>query len=165
MTDIDPIAWQLESEFIGCGLGSEVFELVDCVELPAELTAHAEAASQDTDFDGTWDDWLGYLSAHDLLLPIEQSCDSTGLLLPWELRCLRLQTLPADLAFPLAVFLKECPRHARALLIHHVFWLVRFERVRRQGTPTLNLRALALPDDDAPAFFRPPVLTLRNYGR
>jgi len=95
------------------------------------------------------------LSERDLLLPIEQSCDADGLLLCWDMRAVRLQTLPLATLAKLHFFLDRCPRHTRALLVHDVFWLVRFERIHRQGTPMWTMTDTVTESDEEPAFFRP----------
>lgn len=163
--DIDPLSWYAEGEAITCGLDADVFELVDCVELPDELLADKALANADPSFDASWDEWFEYLHNSELLLPVEQCCGCTGLLLAWDMRGVRLKTLPEDLLARLHTFFDDCPPHTRALLSHHVFWLVRFERIRRTGQPTFCLSSVQIPNDEQPAFFRPSLLTLRNSGR
>jgi hypothetical protein len=165
MDDIDPEAWRIEGESVLCGLDCEVYELADCVELPDELEVQATLADCDPGHEENWDEWFEFIHNSDLLLPVEQSCNSEGLLLPWDMRGVRLWTLPADLLSKLHLFFDECPRHTQALLVNHVFWLVRFERVRRLGSPILRLQDVEFPDEEEPAFFRPNLLTIRYSGR
>lgn len=158
-------AWRIESESLTCGLDAHVYELVDCVKLPGELCAHAEGAEADTAHETAFDAWLMYLWERDLLLPIEQSCNPEGLLLPWDMRGVRLRTLPPDMLGHLHYFFENCPRHTRALVTHYAFWLVRFERVHRRGTPEWTTDDVDTAEDDEPSFFRPPLLVVRRYGR
>lgn len=160
-----PHPWHIEAEAISLGLTEHVFELADCVEWPAEFAAHAQAADADPDHAAGFDEWMAYLSEHDLLLPVEQSCDSQGLLLPWDMRGVRLQTVPVATLGRLHLFFEKCPRHTRALLVHNVFWLVRFERVQRRGTAKWSVNDVVFPDLEEPAFFKPNRLTLRNSAR
>lgn len=132
--------WEEESQEIWFGIDRYIEELAGSVELPAELLAHEEAAGQDDDFADSFDEWFGYLQSHSLLLAIEQSCEEQGILLPADQRALRLCILPTELQSALGVFMRVCPRHVRALLIHEVYWLVRFERINRTGSPELRLR-------------------------
>ena len=148
-----------------CGLDADVYELADCVELPDELLSDAEQAEADLNFESDWDEWFEYLHNSELLLPVEQSCGSDGLLLPLDMRGVRLWTLPSELLIRLREFFDECPAHTKTLLVHHVFWLVRFERIRRRGTPNFDLRQVEIPDGEKPAFFRPNRLTVRFSGR
>lgn len=122
-------AWVIEGTEGYLGLNAHVFDLTRCVELPHELLAHAEAAEVDPDSETESQEWLEYLMEQLLLLPIEQSCNAEGLLLPWDMRAVRLKSLPADLLAKLHFFFDNCPRHTRALLVHEAFWLVRFERL------------------------------------
>jgi hypothetical protein len=158
-------AWFIEGTAGYCGLNEHVFDLVRCVELPLELLAHAEAAEQDPEYETQSNEWLEYLMEQLLLLPIEQSCNAEGLLLPWDMRAVRLSTLPADLLAKLHFFFDSCPRHTRALLVHEVFWLVRFERLQRRDTVAWTVDDEEIPEeDDEPAFFRPNLMTVRRYS-
>ena len=165
MRDEIPDPWQVESEAISLGLTDHVFELVDCVEMPAELAAHVQAADADPDHAAGFDEWMAYLSEHDLLLPVEQSCDSQGLLLPWDMRGVRLQTVPLATLSRLQLFFEKCPRHTRAPLVHYVYWLVRFERVQRRGTAVWKVNDVVFRNLEEPAFFKPNRLTPRHSAR
>lgn len=158
-------AWETEERSISEGLTDDVFDMVDCVELPAELTVHAEAADLDPKHDQTFDEWCAYLSERDLFLPVEQSCDANGLLLGWDMRAVRLGTLPPRMLGQLHLFFEKCPRHTRALMVHWIFWLVRFERINRRGTPAWTLADTVLDGYEEPAFFRPGRLTIRSQLR
>lgn len=129
--------WRCEDESIVCNIDADIEELVDCVELPAELCAHREAASMDVSFEATCTSWYGYVHDNGLMLALEQSCDDQGLLLAAEMRALRLNFMPASLEHKLGVFMQRCPRHVRTLIVHEVFWQVRFERIRRISSPVL----------------------------
>lgn len=132
--------WEELHQEIWFGIDRHIRELAGSVELPAELLAHLEAAAQDEAFAESLDEWFGYLQSHHLLLAIEQSCCEQGMLLPADQRALRLCIVPTELQSALGVFMRRCPRHLRALLIHEVYWLVRFERVHRTGLPELRRR-------------------------
>lgn len=158
-------AWFIEGTEGYLGLNEHFFELARCVELPLELLAHAEAAEQDPEHEAEFHEWLEYLMEQLLLLPIEQSCDAEGLLLPWDMRAVRLSTLPGDLLAKLHFFFDACPRHTRALLVHEVFWLVRFERLQRSDSVAWTVHDVEIPEEDEePAFFRPNLMTARRYS-
>lgn len=132
--------WEELHQEIWFGIDRHIEQLAGCVEQPAELLAHEEAAALDESFSESFDEWFGYLQSHSLLLAIEQSCDEQGILLPADQRALRLCIVPTELQSALGVFMRVCPRHVRALLIHEVYWLVRFERIHRTGLPELRRR-------------------------
>ena len=157
-------AWQIEERSLGEGLTADTFDMADCVELPSELCAHAEAADADLTHADDFDEWLTYLSESALFLAVEQSCDADGLLLAWDMRAVRLQTLPSALLGKLHFFFEQCPRHTRALLAHYVFWLVRFERISRRGSPVWRVEDTVIEAEEDPAFFRPNRLTIRRQG-
>lgn len=125
----DEDGWWFECGEVVGGLTAHVFELAGCVVLPIELCAHAEAADLDADYINTVDEWLTYLSERKLLLPVEQSCNAQGLLLPWDMRAVRLRSLPDPLLCQLHFFFDKCPRHSKALLVHYVFWLGRVNTI------------------------------------
>lgn len=159
-------AWEIEERSMCEGLTDDAFDLVDCVGLPDDLFAHAQAADLDLAHDDTFDEWCAYLSERDLFLPVEQSCDADGLLLGWDMRAVRLATLPPRLLGQLHLFFEKCPRHTRALLVHWVFWLVRFERIRRCGKPRWTPFDTPISSaDEQSAFYRPNRLTLRSQIR
>ena len=158
-------AWQTEERSLGEGLGADTFDMANCVELPSELWPHAEAADVDLTHADGFGEWLTYLSESSLLLAVEQSCDAVGLLLAWDMRAVRLQTLPPAMLGKLHFFFDRCPRHTRALLVHWVFWLVRFERISRRESPVWTpVDTVIEDDDDEPAFFRPNRLTIRRLS-
>ena len=158
-------AWQTEERSLGEGLSADTFDMADCVELPSELCAHAEAADADLTHADGFSEWLTYLSERSLLLAVEQSCDADGLMLAWDMRAVRLQTLPPAMLGKLHFFFDRCPRHTRAMLVHRVFWLVRFERIRRRGSPVWTVTDTVIEDAEEPAFFRPNRLTIRRWER
>lgn len=154
--------WRIESESILCGLTDHVYDLAGCVELPAELRTHEAATDHDPQFSECVDEWFDFLCEKDLLLPIERPCDAQGLLLHWDMRAVRLLTLPAAQLASLHFFFEHCPRHIRALLIQQVYWLVLFERVRRRGTAVWSAVDVVDPEPEPSAFFRPNRLTIRR---
>lgn len=135
MRTVPESPWQTESDLLAEGI-PDTLDMLDCVELPSELCVHAEAAALDPCYADEFDEWMAYLSEQDLFLAVEQSCGEAGILLEWDMRGVRLQTLPAPLLHKLHVFFADCPRHVRALLAHDVYWLVKFERIRRCGVAT-----------------------------
>lgn len=157
--------WETEERSMCEGLTDDVFEIADCVELPADLCIHAEAADLDPAHDAAFDEWCAYLSERNLFLPVEQSCDADGLLLGWDMRGIRLGTPPPLLLGQLHFFFEKCPRHTRALLVHWVFWLVRFERINRRGTPAWTIADTVIEEDEESAFFQPNRLTIRHQAR
>jgi len=95
------------------------------------------AAAEDDDFDEQFSEWWDYLFEGDdqcLLLAIEQSCDA-GVLLPWDMRAVRLQTLPRERLAQLHWVFDSCPRHILVHVVNAAYWLVRVERARRRGLP------------------------------
>lgn len=130
--------WITESETIAEEVSFKLDDLqglVDCVELPDELLAADALADADKRFADSFGEWTWYLSSNDLFLALEQACDEQGLLLPWDMRGVRLATLPAPMLAKLHVYFERCPGHVRGLLTHWVFWIVRFERIARCGGP------------------------------
>lgn len=129
-----------EDENIISNLDDEIQDMADCVELPAELQAHQEAANLDPDFDEAYSTWYAHAHNSCLMLAIEQGCDEQGLLLGADMRALRLSIMPTRFEHALSVFMQHCPRHVRALMVHEVFWQVRFERIRRTSSAMLAQR-------------------------
>lgn len=160
---VDP--WRIESESIVCGLTEHVYDLALSVELPAELHMHEAACSEDLGFSEEFEEWFEFLCERNLLLPIERSCDAEGLLLHWDMRAVRLQSMPAAQLGCLHFFFERCPRHIRALVVQHVYWLVLFERVHRRGTAVWSVADVVDQDCELPAFFRPSRLTIRRCQR
>lgn len=150
MTDADDCRdpWYAESQAMGEGLGQRDYDVANAAELPHELSHHAVAAAEDDDFDEQFDDWWDYLfdeSDGCLLLAIEQSCDE-GVLLPWDMRAVRLQTLPGERLAQLHWIFDSCPRHVLVHVVKAVYWLVRSERARRRGHPHWS-PSMELPED------------------
>ena len=142
--DRDP--WYAEAQAMGDALGPRDFDVANAAELPHELSHHAIAADEDDDFDQQFDEWWDYLFDGDdqcLLLAIEQSCDE-GVLLPWDMRAVRLQTLPDERLAQLHWIFNSCPRHVLVHVANAVYWLVRSERSRRRGHPHWS-PSMALP--------------------
>ncbi len=127
-------------------------------ELPDELSAHAIAAQIDPDFDTLLNEWIAHVyeaEVHTLMLAIEQSCDN-GVLLPWDMRGVRLQSLPHATLAQLHWLFGACPRHVLVHLVHYVYWVMRSERARRRGSPewspSMPLPPLPWWEEDEPAF-------------
>jgi hypothetical protein len=153
--DIDP--WYAEGMALRLQLEGRDFEVADAANLPDALGHFAVLAAGDPAFGGELREWLDYLLAGDdlcLMLALEQCCHE-GVLLPWDMRAVRLADLPGDLLALLHQLLDVCPRHVMAHLAHYVYWLVRSERARRRGTPEWS-SSLPKPHieqwDDEPAF-------------
>ena len=53
------------------------------------------AANSSTEFNEWWEVLFGRQEP-EVLLSLEQSCDGDGMLLPWDLRGVRLRTAPLD---------------------------------------------------------------------
>jgi hypothetical protein len=139
------------------------WKIAECADLADELWFHEVAAHEDEDFDKELYEWDCYIVEHDLRLPLEQSCHE-GVLLPTGQRAVRLRSCPESLLRPLRWFFEECPRHVKAYLALYNHVLVRLDRARRTGNPDWRPET-ALPAPEEHAFFRPPVLTFRNYAR
>lgn len=133
--DRDP--WHAEADAFATHQDGRDYDVAAAAELPDELIAHAEAADADPDFQREYDEWFEHLldrDDHTLLLVIEQSCDD-GVLLPWDMRGVRLATVPSHTLAELHRLLEACPRHVLVHLAHYVYWLLRSERARRRGSP------------------------------
>lgn len=139
------------------------WDVAVCAELADELWYHRVAAMEDPDFEDELSDWDIYIFEREIRLPLEQSCHE-GVLLPTGQRAMRLRTCPEQMMRPLRWFFEECPRHVRAYLALYNWVLVRLDRARRTGNPDWRPET-ALPAPEENAFFRPRVLTFRNYAR
>jgi hypothetical protein len=136
-SDDDRDPWQAEAEAFAENQYSGDWEVAAAAELPNELHHHVLTAELDPRFEDEFDEWLDYLidaDEHTLMLAIEQSCDD-GMLLPWDMRAVRLDSLPADTLARLHWLLGACPRHVLVHLVLYVYWLTRSERARRRGSP------------------------------
>ena len=141
----------------------EDFDAAHCAELADELDLFRVQAESDPDFFDTWSDWELFLWANELWLPLEQCCND-GVLLPMDMRALRVQTCPEKLLRPLRRFFENCPAHVKHHIAMVYYVLVRIERARRTGSAEWR------PETAEPrswledtAFFRPPRLTVRKY--
>ncbi|MFM9880376.1 MAG: hypothetical protein ACKVOO_08210 [Burkholderiaceae bacterium] len=141
----------------------EDWEVALCADLADELWFHTVAAEEDPQFGDELYEWDCYILENELRLPLEQSCHS-GILLPTGQRAVRLRSCPESLLRPLRWMFEECPRHVKAYLALYNYVLVRLDRARRTGNPAWRPET-ALPAPEERAFFRPPVLTFRNYAR
>lgn len=154
--------WAEVAEF---GFEDEDFQTAACAELADELDVFRIQAQADPNFDDTLYEWDCYLVEHDLMLALEQCCHE-GVLLPMGQRELRVKTCPQEMRDHLGYFFGHCPVHVK----HHLalmYWVVvRIDRARRTGSPEWRPEKAQprLPHHDT-VFFRPPVLTFRNYAR
>lgn len=134
--------------------------VIECAELADELWHHRVAAEADPEF---WDElshWYECVQENWLSLPLEQSCHE-GVLLPTDMRAMRLISCPEDMLQPLRRFFLLCPRHVRSHLALYTYLTVRMERARRTGSPEWR-PTTALPEPEERYFFRPPILKLRS---
>lgn len=143
--------------------GDDIRTVDECAQLADELWHHAVMADEDPDFIDELVEWTDFVWEHGLMLPLEQSCHE-GVLLPTDQRAVRLQSCPESLLRPLRWFFEECPRHVKSNIARDFYLLVRMERARRTGSPEWR-PATAQPAEEERAFFRPAVLTFRNYAR
>lgn len=136
---------------------------VECAELAEELHLHDWMARGDDDFYEKFGEWVGYVYDHELALPLEQSC-SEGVLLPSDMRAIRLQTCPEVWLRPLRWFFEICPVHIKSYVALYFHTLNRIERARRTGSPEwspLNSPAAS----GISTFYRPNKLKFRSYAR
>lgn len=132
--DRDP--WFAEGT-AAAGICERDYDVARAAELPDELAHHAIAAANDEHFEEELNAWFEYLHEGDdltLMVAIEQCCHE-GMLLPWDMRAVRLKDIPRDVLGQLHWIFDSCPRHVLAHLTHLVYWLVRSERARRRGSP------------------------------
>ena len=156
-------AWRDELERFDCGPGD--FDTASCAELADELEAFNIQALADPNFYDTLYEWDCFILEHSLWLSLEQCCND-GVLLPMGQRELRVKTCPREMLNQLAYFFSHCPAHVK----HHLalmYWVVvRIDRARRTGSPEWRPdKASARSPYHDTVFFRPPVLTFRNYAR
>lgn len=112
----------------------ENIRAVECAELAEELSLDEVAAGEDECFTATFAEWLDYVYEHEILLPLEQSCNE-GVLLSIDMRTMRLLTCPEVLLRPLRWFFELCPAHVKSYIALYFFHLVRIERAKRTGDP------------------------------
>ena len=154
--------WMAESDRFE--FDQDDWRTVDCSELADELGHLALIAEGDRTFEDAYAEWVEFVYEKGIWLPLEQSCYQ-GILLPTGQRAVRLKSCPEELLSPLRWFFELCPRHVKAYVAKDFHLLVRIDRARRTGNPDWRpATALPAPETDR-AFFRPPVLTFRNYAR
>ncbi len=154
--------WLAEAERFEYDQGD--WDTVACAELPEKFSHHKIAAEKDVNYENERDEWTEFIYQHSLMLPLEQSCHE-GVLLPTSQRAIRLESCPEILLKKLRWFLEECPSHVKSRMAMEFSLLVRIDRARRTGNPDWRpTTSLPAPETDR-AFFRPPKLTVRNYGR
>ena len=156
-------AWWDEVERFECD--PEDFDTASCAELADELEVFNIQALADPNFLDTFCDWDEFVCEHTLWLPLEQCCHD-GMLLPMGQRELRVKTCPIELRNWLGYFFGHCPVHVKHYLALTYWVVVRIERARRTGSPEWRPETAPprSPYHDT-VFFRPPVLTFRNYAR
>lgn len=117
------------------------FDTAAAADLPQGLEHFDGAAQRDERFAAQYDEWFEYLFGADnqVVLALEQSCDE-GDLLPWDMRGVRLNGVPAPALSKLHFFWRWCPAHVAAHLVVLCYWVVRLERLRRTGWPNWSCR-------------------------
>lgn len=115
-------------------------EVARAAEYPPELDEARDAALEDRKtFLAASHEWAEFVREATkpralMYLGIEQSC-SEGILLPWDMRAVRLWTAPPVLLAKLHAYWRLCPWYVADLQAHFIYWLVRAERARRLGAP------------------------------
>ena len=146
-------------------LCADDYAVADCAALPAELSEHRVAADSDDEFDPEIIEWLEFLLQDATVLLALEQCSNEGVLLPWDMRGVRLITAPDESIAQLHRFWDHCPKHAYVILSHYVFWLVRAERGRRRGRPDWSPKSALPPAAEVErAIFRPSRLVVRRYS-
>lgn len=138
------------------------FWTANCAVLADELDVYRIQAESDPNFEVTKDEWDEVIVEHNLWLALEQSC-SEGVLLPMDMRALRLQTCPRSILQPMGRFFEFCPAYVKHHLALRYYVVVRMDRARRTGSPEWRPEA-AVATEPERAFFRPPILTFRKYS-
>jgi hypothetical protein len=159
--------WYAEAQAMMENMESRDYVVADAAELPDELSAHGLAAEDDDDFCDQFEEWWDWLCEGEdwcLLLAIEQSCDQ-GVLLPWDMRAVRLKTLPRERLAQLHWFLESCPRHILVHLVLYTYWAVRSERARRRGSPlwSPSMPKPPIPEHEKRPSFRPITIRPRHW--
>lgn len=149
--------WFAEAEAFTDGHGQRDYDVANAAQLPEDLEDFSFEAAEDASFSATLNEWFDYLNEgddHVLMLAMEQSC-SEGILLPWDMRAVRLKTLPDARLAQLHWIFRSCPPHVLAYLALSAYWIVRSERARRRGSPDWRPsmpKPPMTPGDMAPAF-------------
>ena len=152
--------WQAEGDAIAMGLAERDHDVAGAALLPDELADYCAEGDEDEDFAESFEQWGTWVleAAEDqcLALAIEQSC-AEGALLPWDMRGVRLQSVPADTLARLHWFFDHCPRHVLVHVVHYMYWLIRSERARRRGTTHWSTKSPRPPltELDIPPAFKP----------
>lgn len=141
------------------------FDTAAAAELPQGLEHFEVLAQQDEHFEAQHDEWFEYLFGADnqVALALEQSCHE-GILLPWDMRGVRLNGVPEPALSKLHLFWGHCPAHVAAHLMVHCYWLVRLERLRRTGRPNWSCQDPVPAQTTEGAFFRPSRLVFRRQS-
>ena len=163
MTEEKADVWWLEIESFS--FDDSAFRAAECAELAEELDLYRVQALTDVGFEQSLYDWDCFVVENSLWIPLEQSCHD-GVLLPMDQRALKVKTCPEDVLSKLRWFFEICPAHVKHHLALMYYVAVRVDRARRTGSPEWRAATaeLSLPIHDS-AFFRPPLLTVRKYGR
>lgn len=139
------------------------FDTAAAADLPEGLEHYEVAAQRDGRFEAQYDEWFEYLfgAGNQVALALEQCCHE-GVLLPWDMRGVRLNGVPEPVLSKLHFFWEHCPAHVAAHLMVFCYWLVRMERVRRTGRPNWSCRDPVPAQKTESAFFRPSRLVFRR---
>lgn len=157
--------WFAEAEAFAANNEQRDYDVANAADLPEDLQDFAIDAAEDDDFSDTLDEWFDYLLDGDdlvLMLALEQSC-SEGMLLPWDMRAVRLKTLPEARLAQLHWIFNSCPEHVLVFLAKSVYWIVRSERARRRGAPHWSPN-MPLPPMD-PSDLVPAFKPMRSWPR
>lgn len=159
--------WYAEAQAMRDNIEDRDFDVAGAAEMPNQLAHHALAAEEDDSFDEEFDEWWTWLFEGDdtcLLLAIEQSCDE-GILLPWDMRAVRLKTVPRERLAQLHWLLGSCPRHVLVHLVLYAYWTVRSERARRRGSPhwSPSMSKPPIPAYERRPTFRPMTTRPRHW--
>jgi hypothetical protein len=140
-------------------------DIADCAVLADELAVYAIMVQSDETFWDSMSEWDCFIMENNLWLPLEQCCYQ-GVLLPMGQRELRVKTCPPEMLGHISYFFSRCPVHVKHHLALRYSVMVRADRGRRSGNPDWR------PDTAPPrppyydtVFFRPPILTFRDYAR
>ena len=151
--------WHAEGDAIAEAVSERDYDVAGAALLPDELADCSEMADDDEDFAESFEEWTDWvIEGDDMCLPlaIEQSC-AEGVLLPWDMRAVRLWTLPDETLARLHRFFDRCPRHVQVHVVCYMFWLIRSERARRRGTTHWSTSSPRPPltERDIPPAFKP----------
>lgn len=130
-------SWLEEAELID--FDERSIAVANAAEWSEELWDASLEAHSDPQYEQLHDEWLDHLTMATepfglMLLGIEQSCHE-GILLPWDMRAVRLWSAPPELLTKLHTYWRLCPWYIAELQSYSIYWLVRAGRGRRSGRP------------------------------